>query len=166
MILNFLIRHRKLTIILISVGEGEGDDVVPSEGQVGLQAVGRLDPKGFHRTARFLEDFDGHLADVLGEHYRECVPIDGSFDGVAFGGILNMVFFYSNMTIAISRLGGVSAAPCRRQHKAEQQNKLFDCVVSHIYGVLSDLTLQLYGDFSAQKQFFLLKIVATFQTTT
>ena len=36
-----LICYRKLTIILISIGEGEGDDVVSALGNVGLIAIGR-----------------------------------------------------------------------------------------------------------------------------
>ena len=38
LILNCLIRHRKLSIILVSVGEGEGDDVVPGLELWGLRS--------------------------------------------------------------------------------------------------------------------------------
>ena len=34
-----LIRHRKLTIVLIPVGKGEGDDVIARVGDVDLQAI-------------------------------------------------------------------------------------------------------------------------------
>ena len=38
---GFLIRYRKLTIILIPIGKGEGDNVIPCAGDVDLQAVRR-----------------------------------------------------------------------------------------------------------------------------
>ncbi len=34
-----LIRHRKLTVILVPVGKGEGDDVVARVGDVDLQVI-------------------------------------------------------------------------------------------------------------------------------
>ena len=36
-----LIRHRKLAIVLIPIGKGEGDDVVARKRDVDLDAVGR-----------------------------------------------------------------------------------------------------------------------------
>ena len=45
-----LIRHRKLTIVLIPVGKGEGDDVIARVGDVDLQAVRRSYRKAFYVT--------------------------------------------------------------------------------------------------------------------
>ena len=68
--LNCSIRHRKLTIILIPVGEREGDKVIPGMGYVEIHAIGRLGGKAVHRRSRGRGHFNGNLAEVLGEdHY-------------------------------------------------------------------------------------------------
>ncbi len=64
-----LICHRKLTVILIPVGEREGDDVIPGMGYVEIHAIGRLGGKAVHRRSRGRGHFDGNLAEVLGEEH-------------------------------------------------------------------------------------------------
>ena len=44
-----LIRYRKLTVILVPIGKGEGDDVVARVGDVNLQAIRGSYRKAFHR---------------------------------------------------------------------------------------------------------------------
>ena len=65
-----LIRYRKLAIILIPVGESEGDDVIPRVGDVALHAVRRVEPEGLQCAARCGGHFHLHLAEVLGEGHH------------------------------------------------------------------------------------------------
>ena len=65
-----LICYRKLTVILIPVGEREGDDVVPGMGYVEIHAIGRLGGKAVHRCSRGRGHFNGYLAEVFGEVHR------------------------------------------------------------------------------------------------
>ena len=88
---NSLIGYRKFTVILVSVGEGEGDDVVSRLGDVELETIGR-----FHRRiaenhrSRDLVQLHRHFTDVLREGYRKVVAVDGGLDGGAFGGTFYM----------------------------------------------------------------------------
>ena len=76
-----LICHRKLTIVLIPIGKGKGDDVISSVGDVDLDARGR-DGRGAINWATCRRGyFNGNLAKVLGEDHCEIMSIDGGLDG-------------------------------------------------------------------------------------
>ncbi len=60
-----LIRHRKLPIVFVSVGEGDGEDVVARGGNVELRAVGRCKGLAVDRSSRVGFHIHGHMADVL-----------------------------------------------------------------------------------------------------
>ena len=72
----FLIHYRKLTVIFISVGELERDDVVASGGNVKDYAVGRIGRHAGNGIARNRRNFNSHLSEVLGENHGERVTVD------------------------------------------------------------------------------------------
>ena len=96
-----LIRHRKFPIVLIAVGQGEGDDVISSKGDVELQAVWGHARIHLHVAASAGGDFNGHLAEVLGEDHGEVVAIDGGMNGGAFWCVVCIPFHNKNMAEAI-----------------------------------------------------------------
>ena len=65
-----LIRYRKLTIVLVSIGKREGDDIIPNMGYVGLQAIGRRGPIALYEGTRGSGDFHGHFTEVFGEDHN------------------------------------------------------------------------------------------------
>ena len=96
-----LIRHGKLPVVLIPVGEGDGEDVVARGGNVELHAVGRGERLAVDQGSRGGFHLHGHRADVLGEDDAEHVAADGGLDGVATRNTLNGTYFNINMAIAI-----------------------------------------------------------------
>ena len=102
MFLSFSIRHRKLAIILVSVGELERDDVVASVGNVKDYAVGRISGHAGYGIARNRCNINNHLSEVFGENHGERVTVDGGLDGGAFGDALHVRFFYLYSAIPIS----------------------------------------------------------------
>ena len=73
----FLICYRKLTVILVPVGKGEGDNVIPRIGNVDLQAVGCLDGSVINGGPCSRGNLHGHLAKVFGEHHtKRPFPMD------------------------------------------------------------------------------------------
>ena len=97
----FLIRHLELAVVLVAVGEGEGDYVASRVGDVEHHAVGRWGADEVHRQACGGGDVDGDLAKVLGEGHREEMAVDGGNDGVGFGFLMNSSFHNANNTVAI-----------------------------------------------------------------
>ena len=108
-----LIRHRKLPIVFISVGEGDGEDVVARGGDVELRAVGRGERLAVDRGSRVGFHFHGHRADVLGEDNAERVAADGGLDGVAAGGAIDIPFFYGYIAVAIIRDHSKNGIQCQ-----------------------------------------------------
>ena len=109
-----LIRHRKLTVILVTIGESESDNVVSRLGDVELEAVGRLHGRVAenHRSWDLVQ-LHRHITDVLREGHREVMAIDGGLDGVAFGDALNRPSFDTNRARLFYNLSSViSTAPC------------------------------------------------------
>lgn len=96
-----LIRYRKLTIILVSIGEGESDDVIPGLVEIKPEAIGRYRLEAEDHRARNLVQFHRHCADVLREGHHKVMTINGGLDGVAFWDACDMSFFYLNGTIPI-----------------------------------------------------------------
>ncbi len=127
-----LIRHRKLPIILIPVGEGDGEDVVARGGNVELRAVGRGERLAVDRGSRVGGDLHGHMADVLGEDDAERVAADGGLDGQISRGILSFCHFYGNIAITVVNICADRATPCRRKHKSQQQYNCFGFRLKHI----------------------------------
>ena len=96
-----LFRHRKLAIILVTVGELERDDVVAGVGNVKDYAVGRIGRHAGNGIARNRRNFNSHLSEVFGENHGERVTVDGGLDGGAFGSALENAFFNLNMAVSI-----------------------------------------------------------------
>ena len=108
-----LIRHRKLPIILVSVGESDGEDIIARSGDVELRAVGRGERLAVDRGSRVGFHFHGHRADVLGEDNAERVAADGGLDGVATGGALDCLFLNINVAITIYQTCTFNTVPSR-----------------------------------------------------
>ena len=111
---NGSIRHRKLPIVFVSVGEGDGEDVVARGGNVELRAVGRCKRLTVDRSPRVGGDLHSHMADVLCEDNGERVAVDGGFHGVAARGALYGFLLHCNRTVAISCADGFRTTPYAR----------------------------------------------------
>ena len=98
---QFLIRHRELTVVLVPVGESEGDDIVARVGDVELDAVGCRGRGAVDQGPCGRGDRYGDLAEVLDEGHREVVAINGSLDGGTFWGFMRIPFLNQNMAEAI-----------------------------------------------------------------
>ena len=105
-----LIRHRKLPIVFVSVGEGDGEDIIARSE---LRAVGRGERLAVDRGSRVGFHFHGHRADVLGEDNAERVAADGGLDGVAAGGALDCLFLNINVAITIYQTCTFNTVPSR-----------------------------------------------------
>lgn len=73
-----LIRYRKLSVILIPIGEGEVDNVITRKRDIELEPVGREAGIKLYIAARGRGDFHGHFAKVLGEDNCEHVAVKRS----------------------------------------------------------------------------------------
>lgn len=71
-----LIRYGKLTIILITVGKGEGNDVVANVGNVKDYAVWRISRHSGNGIARNRRNFNSHLSEVFCENHSENMAVD------------------------------------------------------------------------------------------
>ena len=98
-----LIRHLELAVILITVWQGEGDNVTPRVGDVNVYASGRWG--GFYPdfVVVSIGNHDVNLTKIFQEDYSKIMAINSSLDGRAFGHALNIVLFNLNVTIAIKR---------------------------------------------------------------
>lgn len=119
----FLIRHRELAIILVLVGESEGDDIVARVGDVELDAVGCRGRGAVDQGPCGRGDRYGDLTEILGEGHREVVAVNGSLDGGTFGGSLNIGMFNLNVAEAIHHVCAFGTAPYCRKDESEQQKK-------------------------------------------
>ena len=72
-----LVSYGEFPIVLVAVGEGEGDDVVARKRDVELQAIGREARTGLHIAACGGGDLNGHLAEVLCEGNGQVMAVDG-----------------------------------------------------------------------------------------
>ena len=88
--LIILIRHLELPVVLVAVGEGEGNNITTRIGDVEVHAVGGGEGVVVHRDTRRGGDVDGHFAEVLGEDNGKHVTGDGGLNGGFFGLALNM----------------------------------------------------------------------------
>ena len=71
----FSIRYRKLSIVLVPVGEREGDNVIPCLENVKLYAVGRWGRKVIHVGTIRRGYFYSHLAKVFCEGHKKNMTI-------------------------------------------------------------------------------------------
>ena len=121
----FLVCYGKFPVILVAVGEGEGDNVVARKRDVELQTIGREARVGLHIAASGGSDFHGHLAEVLGEDHGEGVAVDGGLDGVAFWNALIVTFFNNDMAIAVQSADVIGSTPCCWHQQSKQQGSMF-----------------------------------------
>ena len=98
------IRHLELAVVLVAVGEGDGDHVASSAGDVGGEAVGRPNGGVIDPVAQGGGDLDLDRPEVLGEGHREGMAVNIGQDGRAFGGVVNSGFFDCDITITLDRL--------------------------------------------------------------
>ena len=75
-VLLSLIRHLELAVVLIAVGEGDGDHVTACAGEVGGKAIGRPNRGVFYPVAQGGGDIDLDRPEVLGEGYCEGMAVD------------------------------------------------------------------------------------------
>ena len=96
-----LIRHLELAVILITVWQGEGDNVTPRAGDVNVYASGRWG--GFYPdfVVVGIGNYDVDLAKIFQEDYSKIMAVDGGLDGRALGHSLDIALFNLNVTIAI-----------------------------------------------------------------
>ena len=106
-----LFRHRKLAIILVTVGELERDDVVAGVGNVKDYAVWRIGRHAGNGIARNRRNINSHLSEVFGENHGERVAVDGGLDGGAFGDTLNVGLFNENDANTIHFIRAISTMP-------------------------------------------------------
>ena len=73
-----LIRYRKLSVILIPIGEGEVDNVITRKRDIELEPVGREAGIKLYIAARGRGDLHYHFAEVLGEDDSKYQAVDCS----------------------------------------------------------------------------------------
>ena len=122
----FLVRHFKLSVVLIAVPEGDGDDVVARVGDVGDVAVGSPDVAVIDRATRSSGDLDLNIAEILKEGHREGVAVDGGIDGRASWSVFYPGLFNKDMAVSIHYNCTFNLAPRRNQEKTDQQDDRFD----------------------------------------
>ena len=111
-----LVCYRELTVVLITVGQGEGYDEVSHVDDVEVHAVGRGSGLRLYLAAGDGSDLNVNLAEVLQEYDGKVVAIDGGLDGGAFRSTLDKTFFYFNNIIAIDGFCAVGVTQCRKKH--------------------------------------------------
>ena len=90
------IRHLELSVIDVSVGEGEGDNVTARVGDVENHAVGRVNGRGLHLAAGSVRNLHADLPEVVQEHDRKVMAVDGSLDGGSAGAAVDTPHFNNN----------------------------------------------------------------------
>ena len=95
--LRRLIVYLKLTIVFVTIGQGESYDVASGVGDVEDYAVGRWGGLVLRVTAKGSFYLDLDLAKVLQEDHSKGVAINGGLNGKAFVWCTDRsVFFYFN----------------------------------------------------------------------
>ena len=108
------IRHVELAVVLVAVGEGDGDHVAACAGEVGGEAVGGPNGGVVDPIAHGGGDIDLDCSEVLGEGYREGMAVDIGQDGVGSGIVLDFRSLDVDIGIAIDKERITGTTPNRR----------------------------------------------------